>query len=149
MPRIVPDIVCDQVITAVSAHTTVQEAARKMAERVIAAVVITEGDTLRGIMTERDVTTRVVAKGLDPATVTVGEVMTPDPDTLVASQHPAEALRMMRDRNYRHLPVVDDAGTVCAMVSVRDLYAFVQAEMESDIVLRDRYISGEAYGATA
>lgn len=149
MARIVPDLVSNQTITSVTPSTTVKAAAELMAARSIAAVTVLDGEALAGIMTERDITVRVVARGLDPQTTAVGEVMTRDPDTLKADDKPALALRMMRDRNYRHLPVVDDDGTVSAMVSVRDLYAFVLEDLEGDLRQRDQYIFGEAYGGTA
>lgn len=148
MSKIIPDIVRDQTISAVKADMTVREAAKMMADRKIAAVVVTadDGVTLAGIMTERDVTVRVVAKGADLATVTVGDVMTRDPDTLLPDDKPLQALTMMRERGYRHLPVCGEDKKVVAMVSVRDLYAFVQTELESDLKERDHYIFGEAYG---
>jgi CBS domain-containing protein len=148
MPKIVPDIVREQTIVCVMESMSVREAAQLMSERSIAAVVICHpGGKLAGIMTERDVTSRVVAKGLDPEATTVGAVMTPDPDTLEADDRPAQALSMMRQHNYRHLPVVDENHHVIGMVSVRDLYAFVQSELESDLNERDKYIMGETYGA--
>ncbi len=148
MPKIIPDIVHDQTITAVPMDMTVRAAAQLMAERNIAAVMITrdDGQTLAGIMTERDITTRVVARGLDAAATKVGDVMTRDPDILAPDDEPAHALSMMRTHNYRHLPVCEADRKVVAMVSVRDLYAFVQTELESDIKSRDHYIFGEAYG---
>jgi CBS domain-containing protein len=148
MPKIVPDIVREQTISRVMETMSVSEAAQLMSERSIAAVVICHpSGRLAGIMTERDITTRVVAKSLDPHTTTVGAVMTPDPDTLEADDQPAQALRMMREHNYRHLPVVDGDHNVIGMVSVRDLYAFVQSELETDLNERDKYIMGESYGA--
>lgn len=147
MSKIVPDVVRDQTITTVEPNTTVTDAAKRMADRNIAAVVIVNDGKLAGIMTERDVTVRVVARGRDAATTRVADVMTADPDTLTPNQHPAEALRMMVERGYRHLPVVDGERVV-GMVSVRDLYAFVQAELENDLRERDHYIFGEAYGRT-
>ena len=149
MARIVPHIVHDQLITGVTLGTSVRQAAEIMAARHIAAVVVLEGRTLAGIMTERDITVRVVARGLDPRLATVGEVMTPDPDTLSPDDSPETALRMMQEHNYRHLPVKSVDGAVVGMVSVRDLYAFVQSELENGIKARDTYISGESYGVSA
>ena len=104
-----------------------------------------EGDRLVGIVTERDMTVRVVAAGLDADTTPVGEVMTTDPDTLAPNDTASDAIRMMKSRNYRHLPVVD-GGTVVGMVSVRDLYAVYNGELEQDLKDRNAYIYGEAYG---
>lgn len=149
MHRIVPDIVHDQLLTAVSPSMTVRAAAEIMASRHIAAVLVMEDRRLVGIMTERDITIRVVSRGLVPEVTVVREVMTPDPDTLRPTDQPEHALRMMSQRNYRHLPVVSEDGSVVGMVSVRDLYDFVQSELQSDLKARDTYIFGESYGATA
>lgn len=149
MARIVPDIIpSTQDVYIVPPDSSVRDAAKLMRERNIAAVMICNGDQLAGIMTERDIAARVVAQGRDPETTTVAEVMTPDPDTLAPDDQASSALRMMREHNYRHLPVVEE-GRPVGMVSIRDLYATVQSELETDIANRDAYIFGESYGATA
>lgn len=148
MARIVPDIIpSTQDLYVVKPDISVREAARLMRDHNIAAVMICHGDQLAGIMTERDIAARVVAQGRDPETTPVSAVMTPDPDTLAPGDAAASALRMMREHNYRHLPVVED-GRPVGMVSIRDLYAVVQSELESDIANRDAYIFGENYGAS-
>ena len=143
--RIVPDVICDQILQKVTPRDTVRQAARLMREKKIAAVLVMEGERLVGIVTERDMTVRVVAASLDADTTPVGEMMTADPDTLAPSDTASDALRMMKSRNYRHLPVVD-GGTVVGMVSVRDLYAVYNGELEQDLKDRNAYIYGEAYG---
>lgn len=143
--RIVPDVISDQVLQKVRPRDTVRQAARLMREKKIAAVLVMEGERLVGIVTERDMTVRVVAAGLDADTTPISEMMTADPDTLAPSDTASDALRMMKSRNYRHLPVVD-GGTVVGMVSVRDLYAVYNGELEQDLKDRNAYIYGEAYG---
>ncbi|MBK1665750.1 CBS domain-containing protein [Rhodospirillum rubrum] len=145
--RIVPDVVRDQTIFFVSAETTAREVARTLADNKIAAVVVMEGGLLKGIITERDVTARLVAKGGDPDTVTARAIMTPDPDTLAPEDTAEDALRMMRLRGYRHLPVVDEEGVV-AMVSIRDLYAVVTDQLERDMKTHESFIYGEQYGTS-
>ncbi|MGC2857312.1 CBS domain-containing protein [Novispirillum sp. DQ9] len=142
MATIVPDLVRDQTIAGVAPAATVAEVARMMAERRIAAVVVQEAGRLVGIVTERDMTARVVAAGRDPATTAIADIMTANPDTLRPDQHPLEALRMMADRGYRHLPVVEGDAQVIAMISVRDLYTFIRDELERDLKERDSYIFG-------
>jgi len=143
--RIVPDVISDQVLQKVTPRDTVRQAARLMREKKIAAVLVMDGERLVGIVTERDMTVRVVAAGLDPDATPISEMMTADPDTLAPSDTASDALRMMKSRNYRHLPVVD-GGTVVGMVSVRDLYAVYNGELEQDLKDRNAYIYGEAYG---
>lgn len=149
MPKIVPDIVQTSGVFCAAPTMTVREAAVLMNECSIAAVLICKPDGgLAGIMTERDIAARVVARGLDPNTVTVSEVMTHNPDTLGPDDRPEQALRMMRARNYRHIPVVDEDHHAIGMVSVRDLYAFVIEELSEDLRAQEGYIRGKSYGAT-
>ena len=70
--------------------------------------------------------------------------MTPEPRSLAPDDSISEALELMRRHSFRHLPVLDDAGRPVAMVSVRDLYAVVQTQLERDILNRDAWIMGVA-----
>ncbi len=99
---------------------SVGEAARIMRERKVGAVLVTENDRLAGIFTERDVLAKVVADGRDPEGTTVGDIMTPNPFSVGPETSVHTAMRIMREKNMRHLPVVDD-GTILGIVSVRDM----------------------------
>ena len=132
--KIIPDIVKDQSICALPASSTAIAAAKTMVAHHCAAVVITDEDgKLTGIVTERDLTRRVIAEDLDPKSTMLGD--------------PAlDALELMRSRGYRHLPVVDQ-DRVVGMVSVRDLYAAVKASLEKDIRETEAFVFGDRYGA--
>ncbi|MBL8643178.1 MAG: CBS domain-containing protein, partial [Rhodospirillaceae bacterium] len=82
---------------------------------------------------------------LNPDTSLCRDIMTADPDTLSPNDEAADAIRMMREHNYRHLPVVEGAKVV-GMVSVRDLYAVANTELEQDLKDRNAFIYGENYG---
>jgi len=122
----------------------VREASRLMASANVAALLVAEDGHMLGIVTERDVSARVVAAGLDPDTTPLSGVMTPKPRSLAPDDSISEALELMRRHSFRHLPVVDDGGKAIAMVSVRDLYAVVQNQLENDIMTRDAWIMGVA-----
>ncbi|HYD97929.1 MAG TPA: CBS domain-containing protein [Alphaproteobacteria bacterium] len=145
--KIVPDVVQNQDLVTVEPSLTVRAAAMKMAERRIGAVMVLEGGALRGIFTERDVLNRVVARGLDPDQTRVAEVMTADPVTLGPDDTADSALELMGTRGFRHLPVVKD-GRVLAMVSIRDLYAAIQVQLQEDIKEREAFIFGTSYGTS-
>jgi CBS domain-containing protein len=115
--------------------------------RIGAAMVLSEGH-LVGIFSERDLTHRVVAPGLDPDTTRVAAVMTSNPVTIGPRDNASDALELMRTHGFRHLPVVDD-GRAVGMVSVRDLYDAVKVQLEEDLQERDAYIFGSGYGVTA
>jgi len=101
---------------------TVADAIRVMADHNIGAVIIVD-DRFRpiGIFTERDLLIKVCAKGLDPAKVKLEEVMTRDPITIKEDTPALQALEIMMNFGFRHLPVVDDNGILVGVVSIRDL----------------------------
>lgn len=144
--KIVPDIVKDQVIALVAPTVTVRDAAEIMTERHIGALLVGDGDKMIGIFTERDVLTRVVARGLDPDITVLEAVMTKNPDTVRPDEMALNALSRMRDKGYRHLPVVED-GKLVGIVSIRDLYSAVTTELESDIKEREAFIFDTGYGS--
>lgn len=145
--KIVPDIVgSSQELAIVRPSVSVREAARLMAERKIGAVMVGDRARLEGIFTERDLLTKIVAVSRDPDSVTVGEVMTRDPDTIGPNATAHEALQRMSERGYRHLPVTEN-GRIVGMVSVRDIYGAMLRELEDELHERDAFIQGSAgYG---
>lgn len=119
--KIIPDVVHNQTIHSLRESNTAQEAAREMIENDVSAVVVVdENDKLVGIVTERDMTRRVVAECRDANSVTLAEIMTVDPETLSPDDLAHEALGRMLQRGFRHLPVVEE-GHAVGMVSMRNL----------------------------
>ena len=144
--QIIPDVVRDQPIYSLTKESTALEAAKRMAESNVAAiVVIEEGGELVGIVTERDLTQRVLAKGLDPDGTSLADIMTESPHTLSPTDTALDALELMHTHNFRHLPVVDK-DRVVAMVSIRDLYAVVKKDLEDDLRNIEAFAFGEPYG---
>ena len=115
-----------------SVSASVQQACRVMRDRRIGAILVTEGDgRLAGLFTGRDVVGRVVAEGLDPAATTLGAVMTGQPDTLTPDQHAIDALRMMQDGGYRHLPILD-GQKIAGIVSHGDFTGLGRARLDEE-----------------
>jgi CBS domain-containing protein len=100
-------------------ETSVVEAAGLMLVDGKGAVVVIERGAIAGIFTENDVVSRVIAYGRDPAALSIGEVMTPDPVTVGPEAALGHALVLMRERGIRHLPVVE-GGKLVGMVCARD-----------------------------
>ena len=96
----------------------VVDGAKLMRQKKVGALVVMEGERLLGIFTERDVVFRVVAAGKDPKAVTLGKAMTRSPLTIGASDRFGQALVIMHDNGFRHLPVIE-AGRVVGIVSAR------------------------------
>jgi len=124
--KVMPDVVSDQDIFALTGDATVGEAVRGMAERNIHAVLVIDGEQLTGIFTSTDLVTRVVAVGRRPSLTPLQDVMTRQPQTVNPDFDAGEALRCMHKGGFRHLPVVDN-GKVVGMLSRRD---FLEYELE-------------------
>jgi CBS domain-containing protein len=83
-------------------------------------LIIDAGNTLLGIVTERDLMTRVLAKALDPATTLTSAVMTRGPRCVAPEMKVADAVLIMIERGFRHLPIVAADGKILGVFSVRD-----------------------------
>ena len=109
-----------QEIITCSEHTSVIEAARIMKRNRIGAIMVVEaGNRLIGIFTERDALFRVLAEGRDLMTTRVAEVMTRNPEAIHPGKQFAEALQLMHQGRFRHVPVVED-GRAVGIVSASD-----------------------------
>jgi CBS domain-containing protein/rhodanese-related sulfurtransferase len=98
----------------------VSEAARKMSDAHVGSIVVEDDGKLCGIVTDRDVTVRAVAQGLNPATTTLAEICSTDIATLSPDDDLDKAIDVMRQRAVRRLLVVD-AGRAVGIVSLGDL----------------------------
>jgi CBS domain-containing protein len=100
---------------------SVREAACVMTRANCGSVLVMDlPQDILGIVTERDLMTRVLAKSLDPATTLVGAVMTPRPQCVAPETPVSDAVVIMLERGFRHLPVVAAGGKVLGVFSVRD-----------------------------
>jgi CBS domain-containing protein len=136
--RKMSDLVRTQDPVSLPPSATVQEACRHMRDRRVGAVLVTEGDQrLVGIFTGRDAVHRVLAEGKRADRATLAEVMTRDPDTLPPNKVAIEALRLMEDRRYRHVPIVDD-GKVVGIVSRFDFSGMELDRLDEETGLWER-----------
>jgi CBS domain-containing protein len=129
-------------VIAIDANARVLEATKLMnAKRVGALLVTDDAGGLAGILTERDLLTRVLAEERDPKKTTVADVMTREvfcakPDTDI------DALRaVFREKRIRHAPVRDDRGRVCGMVSIGDTNAIITQSITATMHVLEEYIS--------
>ena len=95
--RTIRDLIGDQRLLKMHGEDTIVEAANAMAERGVAAVLVSEGTETYGIVTDHDIVDRVVAEGLSPADTLLIHVMTPDPIAVGIDDTALDALLMMRD----------------------------------------------------
>ena len=108
-------------IVSLGPKATVYEAACVMAQANCGSVLIVDGPgKLLGILTERDLMTRVLAKALNPAITPASKVMTPDPQCIGPETRVADAVVIMIERGFRHLPVIVDGTKILGVFSLRD-----------------------------
>lgn len=143
---IIPHVIKPQQVGSLPPSASVRDAVTMMVERRCGAVAIVDEGELVGIFTERDLLTRVVGMDRAPSSTPLKEVMTAKPDTLAPTADAREALTLMQERRYRHLPIVEN-GKVLAILSIRDLHEAVLGELESDVKQRDELMFGpSSYG---
>ncbi len=116
--KTVGELMTSDVLT-VAPEDTIGETAEKMVEMGVSSAVVSDYGRLIGIVTERDLT-RAVAGRVHTSEARVREWMTPDPLTLTKDASPAEAARIMLERRFRHIPIVEDEHTI-GIVSIRDV----------------------------
>lgn len=120
MPETINDVMTANPWT-VTDQATIEEAARVMRDADIGDVIVLDLDgEVQGIVTDRDVVVRAVAKGLDTNTEPVGSILEGDIVTIAAEDSIETALDLMRDHKVRRLPVVDDRRLV-GIVTLGDL----------------------------
>lgn len=123
-------------VVNVEEDASVLDAAELMNQHRIGAVVVTRGEKVVGIFTERDVLNRVVAVRQDPAEVRVGDVMTAPVAVCVPETTADECRLVMRQKRIRHLPVVD-GERLAGIVSIGDI--LLDHEHEQDETIRYLY----------
>ena len=116
----VGDVMTKQVIY-LPADTTLDEAAKAMREADIGDVVVTDGATLAGLVTDRDIVVRAVAEHKDPATTTLGSVVTREIVMIEQSSPAADAANLMRERAVRRVLVCDADRQLVGIISLGDL----------------------------
>ena len=113
---------CDEGPATVSLQATVDDAIQTMLEKQVGAVaVVDEHGVVAGMFTERDVLAKFALSGRDPKRTPVHELMSPMVEMATEETSPSEALQVMLERHYRHMPIVDDQGKVLAIVSIRNI----------------------------
>ena len=119
--RRVFDSMSQKRVISVGPQASVREAAGVMTRANCGSVLIMEPpDAVLGIVTERDLMTRVLARGVDPERTTVREIMTPNPLCVPPEMLVSDAVVIMLERGFRHLPIVGPGSKILGVFSVRD-----------------------------
>jgi CBS domain-containing protein len=110
---------------------TIVDAAKLMRGEDAGIAPVVDGDRLIGVITDRDIAVRVIARERDPATTLVEEIATDTLITIDPDQDLAEALRLMTQHHVRQLPVVEDDGTLIGMVAQDDVVRQLDRPLET------------------
>jgi CBS domain-containing protein len=129
-------------VHSIEPTATVLEAVRRMNDQGIGALLVTRGGAPVGIFTERDILRRVIARGLDPSTTPLGEVMTREMFVVSPTVTVGEAMAIITAKRIRHLPVVEN-GKLVGLVSSGDLTRWVSRGRENEIQQLVEFITGK------
>lgn len=138
--------ICNRSVETARATETAADVARRMAARRVGSVVVVdERSRPMGILSDRDITTRVVAAGRDPGRTPVSEVMSPMPTTVLDSTSIENALGHMRVGHLRRLPVVNGMDELVGIVTLDDILRLLAEELSTIEGLID--VEGPAHKA--
>jgi CBS domain-containing protein len=125
---------------------SVSQAVKAMVDNGVGAVAVVEGGVLRGIFSERDVIKKVVYTGGAPEQTSVADVMTTEVESIAADTPAPEALQLMVDGHFRHLPIVDSEGKVLGILSIRNFLQNRVEELEDSINSITSYYGADGSG---
>jgi len=128
-------------VWSVSPDATVYDAIQMMADKNVGALLVTEGERLVGIISERDYTRKVALKGKSSKQTAVREILSGEIVHVGPTQTVEECLRLMTDHHVRHLPVIED-DRIVGIISIGDLVNWVISAQHATINQLQTYISG-------
>ncbi|KIG03592.1 CBS domain-containing protein [Caballeronia concitans] len=132
----------DQTVYTVAETSPVYDAIKLMADKHIGAVLVTKGDEIVGIMTERDYARKVVLMDRSSKETPVRDIMTSHVRYVRLDQTTDDCMALMTDKRMRHLPVIDN-GKLVGMISIGDLVKNIISEQQFTIKQLEYYIRGE------
>lgn len=136
---LIRDLLKNQDTVSAGIEASVLEVAQMMVERNIGAVPVLADGRLKGIFSERDLMSRVVVTGRDPARTPVRDVMTEDPLTVSPTEELATCMTLMRRHGFRHLPVCQ-GPELKGVVSLRDILLHDLNEKDDEVRMMRAYL---------
>ena len=133
---------CDTTVYTIGPTALVFDALKLMAEKSIGALVVTEGEQVVGIITERDYARKVILMARSSKDTPVGDIMTSPVMYVRPDNTSEECMVLMTENRLRHLPVVD-SGKLVGLISIGDLVKDIISEQKFIIEQLEHYISGE------
>lgn len=138
---------CDPETAAISVEASVADAIRLMLDHHVGAVgVIDSEKRVAGIFTERDVLQKLALSGRDPEKAPLREFMTTPVEMATQETGPGEALAIMVERHFRHLPVVDNDGHLLGMLSIRNVLQWKVDSLAHELDSMEQYMTNDGPG---
>ena len=138
---------CDEGPATVPVEATVDDAIRMMIDKAVGAVaVIDEHGVVAGMFTERDVLRKMSLTRLDPQSTSIRELMTTPVEMASQQTGAGEALGIMLERHFRHLPVADDNGKLLGILSIRNLLEWRVDDLSRELESLEQYVSNDGPG---
>jgi CBS domain-containing protein len=128
-------------LTTVAIDATVQRALELMRDRDIGAVMVVDGDKLKGVFSERDCLHKVASLGLNPKEIKIHDVMTSRVQYATLDTEVSQGLALMTERFLRHLPVLDEEQNILGIVSIGDLVKAKISDQSFIIEQLEHYIT--------
>ncbi len=128
-------------IYSVTPSDVVFSAIEMMANEQVGALMVMDGDSLKGVVSERDYARKVILKGRSSKSITVAEIMSTDVITVSAAQTVDECLKIMTGYKIRHLPVMKD-NQIIGVLSIGDLVKSKLEDQQRQIQSLEQYIAG-------
>jgi len=120
---------CKEPVVTIQPAQSVRDAARKMRDRHVGAVLVVDDDRPVGILTDRDIVMRAIIEGRDPNTTPVRDVMSGSLTVVGSDQRIDDAVIAIRTAGVRRLPIVDAAGRAIGIVTLDDLVVLMAGEL--------------------
>ncbi len=144
------NVLINQRLVLIDNSSSSYEAAVMMLKNRCGALLVcdskTKDGTLVGIVTERDLAFRVIPKGLDPKKTSVDKIMTKNVDTISPNKTTLDAIKVMKTKGFRHLPVTKDKKII-GILSMRDLYDFANNQLQDSLKQHQEFMFGTGYGS--
>lgn len=118
-------------IACTDMKSTAVDAARKMKDQNVGMLLVVEGSEVKGLLTDRAITTRAVAEAKDPNNVRVTDIMTKDLVGCSENDDVFDALKIMGENKIRRLPVVNDSSQLVGVISIADIAREMRTGMDS------------------
>ena len=138
---------CDRDVAEVRVEVSAADAIRLMLDKHVGAVGVVDSEgRVAGIFTERDVLRKLALARRDPETTPVRELMTTPVELATMSTSPGEALAIMLERHFRHLPVVDNSSKLLGMLSIRNLLEQRIGDLSRELDSLEQYVTNDGPG---